>query len=224
MYLWEQHLIHPLLWTDVGKLRPKGETKDGNSKQMCSPKPLPPLLAQERFTASLSGKRQSTALGCQPRAQLDFSPARHWDGCGGNRNIVGGCGERGRDEAANGRKPGRYRPPCVPLQGPGPPTSPTFGFPPQPRGRHNPHNSRRLQRQPAPRAQTRRQRLPEPEGAWLVRHPQSCPMVTCQNSLRQLTPHAALLAPPSPAPSPSPSVSLRPNVEVCSCPSAGSSV
>lgn len=103
----------------MGKLRPKGRNQEGNTELMCSPKPLP--LSWRRRGRCVARWKYTQLWGCQPRAQLGVSPARHWGGRGGTRHTVGRCGERGREEAANGRRPGRRRPPCVPLQGPGAP-------------------------------------------------------------------------------------------------------
>lgn len=87
----------PLLWTDVGKLKPKVEEKRRQLKTEAQAKATAPSSGVGGVTVSLRGKWRDRAqlwgcsLGCcwTSRPELDV--------VGRTRNTLGRCGERGRD-------------------------------------------------------------------------------------------------------------------------------
>lgn len=197
---------------------------------MCSPEPRPRLLALEGGHCAAKWKMTEHGFGAaslgrswrsRPRGtEMDVvGPGTLWEGAesaggreGGRRPLTAG----GRAGTVRPASRSRARGPHLPLPSAshgsrGADTSPTI-----PGG---------CSGNQLPRAQTRWPRLPEPEGAWLLRHPRACPMVACQDSLRPLSPHAAALAPPPPAAKSrllaSPSAE---RLNLCSRPAAGSSV
>lgn len=104
--------------------------------------------------------------------------------CGDTREDVWG------PQNSAGKAPGRWQEeagavPWVPRPAPKPdsPHHPYLRLPAwQPRGRHNPHNTRLSHRQPAPDAQTR-QRPSEPVSPRLLHHSPPHPIAAFQNLL-----------------------------------------